>query len=73
MDECYKVRVGKKPVALIFNNNKFRCMSERTGSYRDVENLKVLLGGLGFDVKTFQDFTASDMKKELLAGKTFFC
>ncbi|XP_071834551.1 caspase-3-like isoform X2 [Apostichopus japonicus] len=79
VDERYKVCGGKKPVALIFNNNNFKHMNQRTGSIRDVDNLNVLLEGLGFEIKKFHDLTASDMKKALLeaskreyAGTNYF-
>lgn len=73
MDERYEVRCGKPPVAFVFNNNKFKTLTERTGSDKDVNNLQLILEELGFNVNIFQDCTGSEMKCKLLNGKTFSC
>ena len=64
----------KRGMALVFNHENFDYhtgMNRRVGSSHDVENLKVHLGRLGFDVMVFQDVTAMEVMKSLMLGEQY--
>ena len=56
-------------LAIIFNQRKFKQEKERRGTDKDANDLKEVLGGLGFTVKVYDDLTVSKIKETLALGK----
>ncbi|KAF2369011.1 Caspase-like domain [Trinorchestia longiramus] len=68
-EACYPVWEGMK-LLLIFNFSIIEGKEERTGSYRDVENLKRTFQDKNFEVTVFEDLTKSDVEKVLEKYRT---
>lgn len=69
----YNMNHKNRGMAMIFNHENFDWqtgMNKRVGSSFDVDNLKLHLGRLGFQVMVFQDVTAIEIRRNLaLAAK----
>lgn len=55
--------------ALIFNNENFAKMTDRTGTQIDEERLKTILKKRGFEVVVHQNFKAGQIRDALGEGK----
>lgn len=55
--------------ALIFNNERFHHLNERTGTQIDARKLETTFKKLGFVVELYNDYTASEIRESLLKGK----
>ncbi|XP_054773897.2 caspase-6-like [Lytechinus pictus] len=69
----YNMNHKKRGMAVIFNHENFDWrtgMNQRVGTNHDVDNLKLHLGRLGFQVLVFQDASAKELRRNLeLAAK----
>ncbi|NXN03832.1 CASP6 protein, partial [Sylvia borin] len=64
----YKMNHKRRGVALIFNHEHFYwhlMLSDRRGTMKDRDNLKLSLTGLGFEVRLFDDLKVEDVKQKI--------
>ena len=62
--DCYKITANK--LCVIINNECFirgLGLERRTGTSKDLEQLKSSFGKLNFTIEVYQDATAKDIKK----------
>ncbi|XP_066173907.1 caspase-6 isoform X2 [Sylvia atricapilla] len=64
----YKMNHKRRGVALIFNHEHFNwrlMLSDRRGTMKDRDNLKLSLTDLGFEVRLFDDLEVEDVKQKI--------
>ncbi|XP_071828711.1 caspase-6-like [Apostichopus japonicus] len=71
LDVGYKMQRRPRGLALIFNNERFHHLNERTGTQRDERELDTTFKKLGFVVKLCNDYTASEIRGTLLKASNF--
>uniref|UniRef100_A0A6P4EWP1 Caspase-1 n=1 Tax=Drosophila rhopaloa TaxID=1041015 RepID=A0A6P4EWP1_DRORH len=56
-------------IALIFNHKDVKGQKQRVGTERDRDDMQATLKGFGFDVRTYDDLTFSDINDKLKEGQ----
>lgn len=70
-DDTYE-NCARAGIALILNHRDVKGQKARVGTERDRDDMKVTLQGFGFDVRSYDDLTFSDINDLLKEGEFLY-